>query len=134
VNTKGFNDGLLYYDQHGPADGVTNIFTTKRFFVMGQFSRYVRPGAMRHGVANLTAGLHAMAFSTGKQWTVVAWNESKSNATFGLDLPGPVSTAMGAVITNASSSLAPTQVPLRTTAGTWLVHLPASTIATYTFT
>ena len=56
MNTKGFNDGLLYYDEHGVADGVTKIFTTKRFYVMGQFSRYVRPGAVRHDVAGLPEG------------------------------------------------------------------------------
>ena len=66
VNTKGFNDGLLYYDQHGPADGVTRIFTTKRFFVLGQFSRYVRPGAVRHAVTGLPESLHAMAFRAGR--------------------------------------------------------------------
>jgi O-glycosyl hydrolase len=133
VNTKGFNDGLLYYDQHGPSDGVTDIFTTKRFFVLGQFSRYVRPGAVRHGIANLPAGLHAMAFATGGQWTVVAWNESKSSAAFGLELPGRVDAATGAVITNASQSLASGQLPARTDRGAWLVRLPASSIATYTF-
>jgi O-glycosyl hydrolase len=133
VNTKGFNDGLLYYDPHEPADGVTTIFTTKRFFVLGHFSRYVRPGAVRHDVADLPAGLHAMAFANGTGWTVVAWNESKSDATFGLDLPGSATTASGAVITNPGNNLAPTQLPRRTTAGPWLVHLPAATIATYTF-
>jgi O-glycosyl hydrolase len=133
VNTKGFNDGLLYYDQNGPAGGVTKIFTTKRFFVLGQFSRYVRPGAVRHDVLALPAGLHAMAFADGKGWTIVTWNESKAAATFGLDLPGATSTATGAVITNESSSLAPSDLPRRTASGAWLVRLPASTVATYTF-
>jgi O-glycosyl hydrolase len=133
VNPDGFNDGLLYYDQHGPADGVTNIFATKRFFVLGQFSRYVRPGAVRHGVSGLAAGLHVMAFAQGPKWTVVAWNESTSPTTFGLDLPGPARDATGAVFTNATANLAATSVPHRTKTGVWLVELPASTIATYTF-
>jgi len=133
VNTKGFNDGLLYYDQHGPADGVTDIFTTKRFYVLGQFSRYVRPGAVRHGVAGLPAGLHAMAFEAAGHWTVVAWNESKSSAAFGLDLPGKVAAATGAVITNATQSLARATPPPRTDRGAWLVRLPAASLVTYTF-
>jgi len=133
VNTKGFNDGLLYYDQHARADGVTTIFTTKRFFVLGQFSRYVRPGAVRHDVVDLPVGLHAMAFASGTGWTVVTWNESASEATFGLDLPDHGLTADGAVLTNRSKSLASTTVPLRTTTGAWLVHLPAATVATFTF-
>ena len=134
ANTRGFNDGLLYYDEHGPADAMTTIFTTKRFFVLGQFSRYVRPGAVRHDIAGLPAGLHAMAFSTGTSWTVVAWNESTSGATFGLELPGRRLTAKDAAVTDRSRELAPGALPLRTTGGAWLVHLPASTIVTYTFT
>jgi O-glycosyl hydrolase len=133
VNTKGFNDGLLYYDQNGPAGGVTQIFTTKRFFVLGQFSRYVRPGAVRHDVLALPPGLHAMAFADGNDWTVVTWNESKAATTFGLALPSATRAATGAVITNEASSLATTALPGRTDSGVWLVHLPASTIATYTF-
>ena len=134
VNTKGFNDGLLYYDQHKNTGGVTTIFPTKRFYVLGHFSRYVRPGAVRHDVAGLPAGVHAMSFSSDSGWTVVAWNETKSDATFGLDLPNRTLTPEHAVVTNASHSLSPTTPPVRTTSGAWLVRLPASTIATYTFT
>ncbi|HEV7525843.1 MAG TPA: glycoside hydrolase, partial [Acidimicrobiia bacterium] len=87
VNPKGFNDGLLYYDAKGPASGVTQIFTTKRFYTLGQFSRYVRPGAVRHDVRGAPAGVRAMAFEAGARWTVVAWNEDKSDRTFAVELP-----------------------------------------------
>src|SRR5439155_825588 len=33
VNASGFNDGLLYYDEKFAADGITDIFPTKRFYV-----------------------------------------------------------------------------------------------------
>ena len=132
VNTKGFNDGLLYYDQHAPANGPTTIFTTKRFYALGQFSRYVRPGAVRHDIAGMPAGVHAMAFAGGGGWTVVTWNESRSPSTFALSLPGSTS-ALGATITNAAENLHPATVPLRTTTGTWRIDLAPSTIATYTF-
>jgi len=133
VNPRGFNDGLLYYDQHGPADGVTGIFATKRFFVLGQFARYVRPGAVRHDVSASAADVHMMAFAYGRQWIVVTWNESTSPTSFGVDLPGPADVATDAVMTNASTDLAATAFPRRTNTGVWIVHLPASTIATYTF-
>jgi len=133
VNRRGFNDGLLYYDQRGPADGVTSIFTTKRFFVLGQFSRYVRPGAVRHDVSTSAADVHVMAFSHGEQWTVVTWNESTSQERFGIELPGPADVATDAVMTNASASLAAAALPHRTNTGVWVVHLDPSTIATYTF-
>ena len=133
VNTKGFNDGLLYYDQHGPADGVTSIFTTKRFFVLGQFSRYVRPGAVRHAVTGLPGGVHAMAFSSGTQWTLVAWNESASSASFGVGLPGRPGAVTGAVVTDPAHGLAPAPLPPRTDTGAWLVRLPPTSVVTYTF-
>jgi len=132
VNTKGFNDGLLYYDQHAPADGPTTIFTTKRFYALGQFSRYVRPGAVRHDVAGMPGGVHAMAFADGAKWTVVAWNESATVATFALRLPGPAEVT-GAVVTNAAENLQPGAMPQPTTSGTWRVELPAGTIGSYTF-
>ena len=56
MNANGFNDGLLYYDEKYATDGITKIFTTKRFYVLGQFSRYVRPGAVRHDVTGAPAG------------------------------------------------------------------------------
>ena len=77
VNTKGFNDGLLYYDEKFATDGVTSIFPTKRFYVLGQFSRYVRPGAVRHDVSGAPDGVRVMAFQRGAGWTVVAWNEGR---------------------------------------------------------
>jgi O-glycosyl hydrolase len=136
VNTKGFNDGLLYYDQHGATDGVTKIFTTKRFYVLGQFSRFVRPGALRHEVSGLPKGVHALAFSSDDGWTIVTWNETTSSARYGLQLPGGQVKARGLAITNASKNLnrvPSSQLPKRTDSGAWLVQLPAGTIATYTF-
>src|SRR5213079_1926325 len=103
VNATGFNDGLLYYDQNFAGDGNVDVFTTKRFFVLGQFSRYVRPGAVRHEVTNLPKGVHALAFADGDRWTVVAWNETHSDATIGLALRAGTSRATGAVITNAAT-------------------------------
>jgi len=131
-NAKGFNDGLLYYDQNGVADGVTKIFTTRRFFVLGQFSRYVRPGAVRHDVTGVPAGVHALAFSSGSAWNVVTWNETSAAVDFGLNVPGAAK-AGSAVVTNEASSLAAAAAPARTDSGAWLVKIPPRTIATYTF-
>jgi O-glycosyl hydrolase len=134
VNTKGFNDGLLYYDQHGATDGVTQIFTTKRFFVLGQFSRYVRPGAVRHAVDGLPAGVHAMAFVANGRWTVVTWNENTAPSRFVLDVPSSPHGVSTHVMTNASNDLAQVIPPKRTKSGGFVVDLPPQTIVTYTFT
>jgi O-glycosyl hydrolase len=133
LNTKGFNDGLLYYDPAFATDGDTKIFTTKRFFVLGQFSRYVRPGAIRHDVTGAPNGVHVMAFAQGKTWTVVAWNEGAANATVGLALPGSPTTLHIAVATSPISQLASATRPGRTAAGTWVARIAPKTIVTYTF-
>ena len=54
-NTSGWNDGLLYYDPNFRTDGNHSIYTTKRYWVLGNFSRYVRPGAVRHQVTERAA-------------------------------------------------------------------------------
>ncbi len=133
VNTKGFNDGLLYYDEKFAADGVADIFPTKRFYVLGQFSRYVRPGAIRHDVRGAPKGVFIMAFEQPTGWTVVAWNEGGSEATFGMALPSPTSTVADAVATSADKQLSPTTAPARTDTGAWLAHIAPQAIVTYTF-
>jgi hypothetical protein len=73
-----------------------------------------------------------MAFASGGSWSVVAWNESQSPASFALSLPRPAE-AIGATTTNAAKNLQPASLPLRTTTGTWRIDLAPTTIATYTF-
>jgi O-glycosyl hydrolase len=133
VNTKGFNDGLLYYDEKFAADGVTDIFPTKRFYVLGQFSRYVRPGAVRHDARGAPRDISVMAFEQPTGWTVVAWNEGRSEATLGIALPSPTSTVVDAVATSATEQLSPTTAPARTDTGAWLARIAPQTIVTYTF-
>jgi O-glycosyl hydrolase len=130
VNTKGFNDGLLYYDQ---SRGNTNIYTTKRFYVLGQFSRYVRPGSIRHDVRGAPAGVRIMAFQNAGHWTVIAWNERATAATLGVELPAGATTVRGAVATSPTSELTATPLPSKAGDHTWLVNLAPRTIVTYTF-
>jgi O-glycosyl hydrolase len=131
-NNEGINDGLLYYDGKYASDGDTDIFVTKRFFVMGQFSRYVRPGAVRHDVAGLPPRVHAMAFAAENTWTVVVWNEGATVARFSVALPATPARATN-VFTDVSHDLAPGPPPAHTSSGAWLVELPTGAVATYTF-
>lgn len=133
VNGQGFNDGLLYYDQNLSGDRITDIFTTKRFFVLGQFSRYVRPGAVRHDVRDVPDGVRVMAFQGRGGWTVVAWNEGQNEAAFRLALPGPRRSARTAVATSATDQLSPTSRPARAGAGAWGLRIAPQTVVTYTF-
>src|SRR5262245_21635001 len=133
VNGQGFNDGLLYYDQNAAGDRRADVFTTKRFFVLGQFSRYVRPGAVRHDVRGVSVGVRVMAFQQRRTWTVVAWIEGQTEATIRLALPGPRKSFRTAVATSATDQLSPTARPTRAGAGAWDLHVAPQTVATYTF-
>jgi O-glycosyl hydrolase len=133
VNTQGFNDGLLYYDQNPANHPISEISTTKRYFVLGQFSRYVRPGAVRHDVRDAPDGVRVMAFQQRGGSTIVAWNEGQTDAAFRIALPGPPTTVRTAAATSATSQLSSTTLPTRSNAGTWAVRIPPETVVTYTF-
>jgi len=136
VNTKGFNDGLIYYDQKHATDGMTNLYPSKRFYVLGQFSRYVRPGAVRHDVTGAPSGVRVMAFAAGGSWTIVAWNETSADRQIGVALPagGHAPTHNAGTITGAGSSLQSRPPAGRTASGAWVVPVPAGAVVTYTFT
>ena len=71
IQPRGRNDGLLYIDARHAVDGDTVVYFTKRYWVMAQFSRYVRPGAVLHEVSGLPPELHAAAFHQRSGWAVV---------------------------------------------------------------
>jgi hypothetical protein len=74
-----------------------------------------------------------MAFRRNATWTVVAWNDSRTNATFGVTLPGAPTAVPRAVATSSTDQLSPTTRPARTGAGTWVVNLASRSIVTYIF-
>jgi hypothetical protein len=136
-NGAGWNDGLLYYDPNFRTDGNHSIYTSKRYWVMGNFSRYVRPGAIRHGVAGVPPGLRALAFARGGDWTVVVIDEAAAGtapATLRLALPGQRRLrATGAVVTSATTDLAPLQPPRRAEDGAFVARLRPQSVTTFTF-
>jgi O-glycosyl hydrolase len=136
VNGAGWNDGLLYYDPAYSQDGNHAITTTKRYYVLGNFSRYVRPGAVRHPVTGVPSGLRALAFEQNGGWTVVVIDDGArgSAATrFGFRLPGgAASRPVVAVRTSAVDNLTQVARP-RNAQGTALVKVPPQSVTTYTF-
>jgi O-glycosyl hydrolase len=144
ANQNGWNDGLLYYDPNFAANGNQAIYTTKRYWAMGNFSRYVRPGDRRHDVTGVPRGLRVVAFeadpegiaTTGQRWTVVAINNApaESDATeLRLQLPvGPATRlfAETAVETSADRDLEPVDLPGIGATGMLSARLPAQSITT----
>jgi O-glycosyl hydrolase len=135
LNTKGWNDGLLYYDGAFRTDGNHAVTPTKRFFVLGNFSRYVRPGAIRHDVAGAPPGVDVMAFASGRHWVVVATNTTPGRTSLRLALPGSTGRvrATGAVETSATRDLGSVSVPHRDGDRTFVADLAPASVTTFTF-
>lgn len=111
VNSVGWNDGLIYFDPNFAADHNDALYPTKRLWTLGNFSRFVRPGAQRHEVTGVPANLRVLAFRTGPQWEIVVINTNAANspaASVRVTLPGtgPLR-ADGSYQTSASRDLAP---------------------------
>jgi O-glycosyl hydrolase len=137
VNTSGWNDGLLYYDPNYASTGNQQIYTTKRYFALGNFSRYVRPGDQRHEVTGAPANLRLLAFSTSTGWSLVVINNSPAGSAatpFQLQLPQqpwPALTVTGAVETSAAKSLGAVGPPLLGPGGVVSGSVPAQSITTF---
>jgi O-glycosyl hydrolase len=137
VNLNGWNDGLLYYDPRYADHENQQIYTTKRYYAMGNFSRYVRPGARRHEVSGGPSNLRILAFSTTTGWSLVVINNSSAGSPatrFQLQLPAqpwPVVTRSEAVETSGSRSLGKAPLPRLGSNRTVTATVPAQSITTY---
>jgi O-glycosyl hydrolase len=136
VNTSGWNDGLLYYDPNYASNGNQQIYTTKRYYALGNFSRYVRPGDQRHEVTGGPANLRLLVFSTSAGWSLVIINNSPAGSpatSFQLQLPQqpwPSLTGAGAVETSATQSLGAVAPPVLSPGRVVSGSVPAQSITT----
>ncbi len=139
VNHRGWDDGLLYYDPNFRTDGNTAITTTKRYWVFGNFSRYVRPGAVRRPAATTVPGVRLLAFSSASQWTVIVIDDAPAGhagATLRLRLPTALLRAFvpsAAVRTSATLDLARVALPSLDAHGRLVLQVPPQSVTTYVF-
>jgi O-glycosyl hydrolase len=135
VNSNGWNDGLLYYDPNYATNGNYNIYPTKRYYALGNFSRYVRPGDKRYNVSNVPANLHMLAFSNAGVWTLIVINDSSAGSSptsFRVQMPTLVHPT-GAFETSGANSLGSVALPGVNTRGVVSGSVPAQSITTFTF-
>jgi O-glycosyl hydrolase len=136
-NDVGWNDGLVYYDPGYAENGNQELYVTKRYSVLGNFSRHVRPGDVRHEVRNLPSGLRALAFRSAEAWIVVAIDNAPAGDPPGqlrLQLPAGSGTAAGpveAVETSAGRDLQPVAGPVVDAAGMLSATLPPQSVTTF---
>jgi O-glycosyl hydrolase len=158
-NGDGWNDGLLYYDPKYEENGNQTIYVTKRFFALGHFSRYVRPGDRLHEVTGAPANLRVMAFASqpagrpapapvqlpsilanaepGPGWTLVIVNNARiGSAPTSLRIRLPAAESGGLVATTAVETserrdLSSAELPSVEASGVLSAQLPPQSITTY---
>ena len=120
VNVLGRNDGLIYFDLNGLADGDRQLYLTKRYYVLGNFSRYLRPGASLVPVATSDARVEALAAVEGNQEVVVAINltpQGSPNLPLQIDFPGGKGALIPEKAVSTSSSKSLSKIDLPTVSG-----------------
>ena len=134
-NTQGWNDGLLYYDPDFQSDGNQAIYFTRRYWVLGNFSRYIRPGAVHYKVADVPAGIHVLAFLRNT-WRFVLINDTAATRSVAVKLrPAPSGRTYeqpSAYATTATSDLDPpaTAPALDSSTRTVTTTLPGRSVTT----
>ncbi|WP_298387551.1 glycoside hydrolase [Ferrimicrobium sp.] len=76
INALGRNDGLIYFDLSGGSNGDRRLYLTKRYWVMANFSRYLRPGARLYPVATSDPRVKVLAAREGDKEVVIAINRT----------------------------------------------------------
>ncbi|MFC8675967.1 glycoside hydrolase [Streptomyces griseorubiginosus] len=130
-NSEGWNDGLIYYDPKYAANGNQTLYFTKRYYALGQYSKFVRPGAVAHNVTGVPAGVEVSTYDDHGKWVVVVNNHNTTDTALNLHFNSraPVR-ASKAVRTSATESWAKVARPA-VEGGTASATLPARSITTY---
>ncbi len=132
-NDEGWNDGLIYYDPDYAKNGNQTLYFTKRYYALGQYSRFVRPGATLHDVTGAPDGVEVSAYDRNGDWVVVVNNHNATDTALNLhfDSRTPVR-ATRAVRTSADENWAKVAKP-SVAGGTVSATLAARSITTYVF-
>ncbi|WP_280848596.1 glycoside hydrolase [Streptomyces sp. SAI-041] len=130
-NDEGWNDGLIYYDPNYAANGNQTLYFTKRYYALGQYSKFVRPGAAAHNVTGVPDGVEVSTYDDHGKWVVVANNHNTTDTAVNLHFnsKAPVR-ASKAVRTSATESWANVTKPA-VRGGTASATLPARSVTTY---
>nr|WP_107054650.1 glycoside hydrolase [Streptomyces sp. NRRL WC-3725] len=132
-NDEGWNDGLIYYDPDYAKNGNQTLYVTKRYYALGQYSRFVRPGAALHDVTGAPDGVEVSAYDGNGDWVVVVNNHNATDTALNLHFNSrtPVR-ATRAVRTSADENWAKVAKP-SVAGGTVSATLAARSITTYVF-
>ncbi|MFD8720902.1 glycoside hydrolase [Streptomyces sp. NPDC059629] len=132
-NDVGWNDGLIYYDPDYATNGNQTLYFTKRYYALGQYSKFVRPGSVAHNVTGAPDGVEVSAYDRNGKWVVVVNNQNTTDTPLSLHFnSGTPVRAAQAVRTSATENWAKVRKP-SVSSGTVSATLAARSITTYVF-
>ncbi|WP_041819062.1 glycoside hydrolase [Streptomyces davaonensis] len=130
-NDSGWNDGLIYYDPDYAANGNQTLYFTKRYYALGQYSKFVKPGSVAHNVTGVPEGVEVSAYDRKGKWVVVVNNHNTTDTSLDLHFNSRTPLrASQAVRTSATEDWARVAKP-SVSGGTVSASLPARSITTY---
>ncbi|MBT2424005.1 ricin-type beta-trefoil lectin domain protein [Streptomyces sp. ISL-22] len=130
-NDQGWNDGLIYYDPDYATNGNQTLYFTKRYYALGQYSKFVKPGSVMHDVTGLPEGVEASVYDRDGKWVVVVNNHNTTDTALDLHFNSKSPLwATKAVRTSADENWANVAKP-SVKGGTVSASLPARSITTY---
>ncbi|KPI18393.1 Ricin B lectin [Actinobacteria bacterium OK074] len=133
TNAEGWNDGLVYYDPDYATDGNQSLYFTKRYYALGQYSKFVRPGSVAHNVTGAPSGVQVTSYDRDGTWVVVVNNTNSTDTPLSLHFnSGTPVRAAQAVRTSGTENWANVARPTLTD-GTASTTLAARSITTYVF-
>lgn len=132
-NDVGWNDGLVYYDPDYATNGNQTLYFTKRYYALGQYSKFVRPGSVAHNVTGAPSGVEVSSYDRDGKWVVVANNQNSTDTSLSLrfNSKAPMR-ATQAVRTSATENWAKAAKP-DVSGSTASTTLAARSITTYVF-
>ncbi|MFI8228519.1 glycoside hydrolase [Streptomyces sp. NPDC085900] len=130
-NDTGWNDGLVYYDPDYATNGNQSLYFTKRYYALGQYSKFVRPGSVAHDVTGAPDGVEVSTYDRNGTWVVVVNNHNTTDTPLSLHFnsKAPVR-ATQAVRTSATEDWAKVEKP-SVSGGTVSANLAARSVTTY---
>jgi glucuronoarabinoxylan endo-1,4-beta-xylanase len=109
----------------------TNYTITKRLYTLGNYSKFVRPGAIRVDASGAPAGVSVTAYKdNNSQPVIVAINENAGNTALTVNLSGATSTQVTPYVTSAADNLV-AKAPVTVTGGAFSFTLPGSSVTTF---
>jgi glucuronoarabinoxylan endo-1,4-beta-xylanase len=125
--------GPLYIATNS-AGGSTAGTVSKIGYIMGQYSKYIRPGAVRvDATRNVQTDVYTAAFKKADSVVVVSVNMATSSKSVTFSIPGLTSTSGRKITTSGTKNMADDGT-ISATGGNFTLPLDAQSISTVVFT